>query len=89
MKAKSGLNRAILDQGWYEFRRQLEYKQEWQGGRVIAVNPQHTSQTCPDCGHVAAENRKTQAAFACVECNFKGNADFVAAKNILNAGISG
>ena len=30
--AKSGLNRAILDQGWYEMRRQLEYKQRWRGG---------------------------------------------------------
>ncbi|WP_241185314.1 IS200/IS605 family accessory protein TnpB-related protein, partial [Klebsiella grimontii] len=37
--AKSGLNRAILDQGWYEMRRQLEYKQRWRGGEVLAVNP--------------------------------------------------
>ncbi|WP_148939194.1 transposase, partial [Shigella sonnei] len=32
--AKSGLNRSILDQGWYEMRRQLEYKQLWRGGQV-------------------------------------------------------
>ena len=32
VKQKSGLNRAILDQGWYEFRRQLEYKSAWRGG---------------------------------------------------------
>lgn len=35
--AKSGLNRAILDQGWYEMRRQLEYKQLWRGEEVQAV----------------------------------------------------
>ncbi|MBO0863375.1 MAG: transposase, partial [Chloracidobacterium sp.] len=29
VRAKSGLNKAILDQGWYEFRRQLNYKLEW------------------------------------------------------------
>lgn len=29
VRAKSGLNRSILDQGWYELRRQLEYKQLW------------------------------------------------------------
>lgn len=29
VKAKSGLNKSILDQGWGEFRRQLEYKQAW------------------------------------------------------------
>jgi putative transposase len=39
VRAKSGLNKAILDQGWYEFRRQLEYKQRWRGGMVIAVSP--------------------------------------------------
>lgn len=36
VKAKSGLNRSILDQGWFEFRRQLEYKQAWAGGQVLA-----------------------------------------------------
>lgn len=34
VRAKSGLNRSILDQGWYEMRRQLEYKQIWRGGQV-------------------------------------------------------
>ena len=32
VEAKSGLNRSILDKGWFEFRRQLEYKQAWNGG---------------------------------------------------------
>ncbi|EAA4085120.1 transposase, partial [Salmonella enterica subsp. salamae] len=36
VRAKSGLNRSILDQGWYEMRRQLEYKQLWRGGQVLA-----------------------------------------------------
>ncbi|WP_250379580.1 transposase, partial [Escherichia coli] len=27
----------ILDQGWYEMRRQLEYKQLWRGGQVLAA----------------------------------------------------
>lgn len=37
VRAKSGLNRSILDQGWYEMSRQLEYKQFWRGGQVLAV----------------------------------------------------
>ncbi len=49
VKAKSGLNKAILDQGWGEFRRQLGYKLAWQGGMLIAVPPHHTSQTRPHC----------------------------------------
>lgn len=84
VKAKSGLNRSILDQGWNEFRRQLEYKMSWSGGEVVAVAPHYTSQACPCCGHVHKENRKTQAKFECVSCGFEENADFVGALNILN-----
>jgi putative transposase len=55
-------------------------------GQVVAVNPRNTSRTCPCCGHVSAQNRQTQARFACVECGFEGNADLVGAINILAAG---
>lgn len=84
--AKSGLNKAILDQGWFEFRRQLEYKMAWAGGRVIVVPPQNTSRACPNCGHIAKENRQSQARFQCVECDFAEHADVVGAINILRAG---
>ena len=84
--AKSGLNKAILDQGWAEFRRQLDYKLDWNGGILIAVPPQYTSQTCACCGHVAKENRKTQAKFECVDCGYANNADVVGAMNILARG---
>jgi putative transposase len=86
VKAKSGLNKSILDQGWGEFRRQLEYKMAWQGGVFIAVPPQHTSQTCPECGHIARENRVNQAQFKCVNCGCEGHADVVGAINILARG---
>ena len=86
VRAKSGLNKSILDQGWFEFRRQLEYKQAWLGGEVLAVPPRNTSRTCPACGYVSAENRQTQARFACVECGYENNADLVGAINILERG---
>lgn len=86
VRAKSGLNKSILDQGWFEFRRQLDYKLAWNGGWLVAVPPQYTSRTCPCCGHVSADNRQTQAKFACVECGFEENADVVGAINVLRAG---
>ncbi len=86
VRAKSGLNKSILDQGWGEFRRQLEYKTVWNGGWLIAVPPHHTSQTCPCCGHVSKDNRQTQARFHCVQCSFEDHADKVGAINILRAG---
>ena len=66
VQAKSGLNKAILDQGWGEFRRQLDYKLAWHGGHLIAVPPHNTSRTCPACGLVSKDNRQTQARFECM-----------------------
>ncbi|QSR89443.1 transposase [Methylacidiphilum caldifontis] len=85
-RAKSGLNKSILDQGWFEFRRQLDYKLAWRGGWLVVVPPQNTSRTCPACGHVSADNRQTQAQFACVECGCEEHADLVGAINVLRAG---
>jgi putative transposase len=85
--AKSGLNKAILDQGWRMFRTMLEYKQLWCGGETIAVAPQYTSQKCADCGHVSSENRPSQAVFSCVACGHTDHADVNAARNILAAGL--
>ncbi len=65
VRAKSGLNKSILDQDWFAFRCQLDYKLAWNGGHLIAVPPQNTSRTCPCCAHVSAENRQTQARLAC------------------------
>jgi len=86
VRAKSGLNQAILDQGWGEFRRQLEYKLAWRGGMLLAVPPHYTSQTCPSCGHVSGHNRRTQGRFTCVACGYENNADVVGAMNILERG---
>lgn len=86
VRAKSGLNRTILDQGWYEMRRQLEYKQLWSGGQVLAVPPAYTSQRCACCGHTAKENRLSQSKFRCQVCGYTANADVNGARNILAAG---
>lgn len=86
VKAKSGLNRSILDQGWSMFREMLAYKLAWRGGRLVAVPPAYTSQQCPECGCVAKENRKSQSEFCCVECGYSGNADHVGAINVLRVG---
>jgi putative transposase len=58
----------------------------WAGGLFLAVPPQNTSRTCPRCGHVSGDNRRTQAEFVCVECDFQENADLVGAINVLRAG---
>jgi putative transposase len=86
--AKAGLNRALLGQGHAETVRQLSYKLGWFGGELNKVNPAFTSQTCPQCGHVCADNRPARDRFKCIACGHVGHADNVAAMNILAAGLA-
>lgn len=84
VRAKRGLNRAILSTGWAALGRLLDYKVR----RVVRVSPHYTSRTCSRCGFVAAANRKTQAEFKCLACGYEANADVNAARNILRRGLS-
>ena len=86
VKAKSGLNRGILDQGWSLFNSMLDYKLEELGGRLIKVCPRYTSQKCPCCPYQDKENRESQSRFICKNCGHTANADDVAAINILARG---
>ena len=79
---------AILDASPFELRRQLEYKTQWRGGLLVPIAPQNTSRKCPECGHMSAENRKSQAKFVCGRCGFSAPADFVSAVNIREAGLA-
>jgi putative transposase len=88
VRAKSGLNRSILDASPFALRRQLEYKTMWRGGLLVPVPPQNTSRFCPCCEHVSKDNRKSQTEFVCVECGFSENADLVGAINIKRLGIA-
>ena len=88
VRAKSGLNRSILEEGLGELVRQLEYKLKLKGGILIKVDPRNTSRTCLRCGHVDKENRQTQAGFCCVKCGYSNNADLVGAINIKRAGLA-
>lgn len=82
--AKAGLNRSILDASWAQFLGILANKAESAGRLVVPVDARNTSRTCPECGHVAKENRVTQAKFECLRCGFAANADHVGATNVLN-----
>ena len=82
VRQKAGLNREILATGWYKLEQCLAYKTE-----INKVPAQYTSQACNKCGHVAKENRKTQANFECVACGHRDNADINAALNILAFGV--
>ena len=79
VRQKSGLNRAILAQGWGLLARRLSDKAP---GRVEKITPHFTSQRCSACGHVDPKSRQSQARFVCTACCFAGHADVNAAINI-------
>lgn len=79
VRAKSGLNRSILDKGWGMFAQRLEHKA---AGRVEYVPAAFTSQRCSACGIVNGASRESQADFRCTSCGFSANADHNAALNI-------
>src|SRR5690606_15294762 len=84
------LARAISDCGWSEFRRQLEYKCERYGRRLVVIDRWHpTSKTCSACGHLLAELSLSTRHWTCPSCGTRHDRDINAAKNILAAGRAG
>jgi putative transposase len=78
--AKRGLNRGISRSCWGLLAARLQHKAS---GRVEQIPAAYTSQRCAVCGHVAPENRKSQAVFQCRACTAGPcNADVNAARNI-------
>ena len=82
VRAKSGLNRAILGVGWHQLETMLSYK----AARFEKVDPAYTSQTCAACKVVDKRSRESQAVFVCAACGHRDNADRNAAVVILNRG---
>jgi IS605 OrfB family transposase len=82
VRAKAGLNRALLDAGFGLLGTLIREKAEHAARVVIKVDPRYTSQTCAACGHVSRSSRKG-ALFACVRCGHEADADVNAARVIL------
>ena len=88
VRAKSGLNRAILAKGWHQFALALSSAARYTGTAVVAVPAAFTSQRCSSCGHVDPKSRESQAVFRCTSCAHCEHADVNAANNILAAGLA-
>jgi putative transposase len=83
------LARAISGSGWGEFRRQLEYKCQRYGRRLIVIDRWYpSSKTCSACGHLLAELSLGTRHWTCPSCGARHDRDVNAAKNILAAGLA-
>ncbi len=67
--------------------RQIEYKSEMVGIKVVRITEEYTSQTCSSCGVVRKSNRKYRGLYACNECGLVLNADVNASRNMIQKGV--
>jgi putative transposase len=80
--------RSILDAGFYELRRQLTYKTDDRGHRVIVVDQFYpSSKKCSHCGETKAKLARSDRVFECSTCGVSLDRDVNAARNIRDEGI--
>ena len=86
MMANHKLAKAVGSMGFYEFRRQLEYKCELYGSELIVVDRWFpSSKTCSHCGEVKQSLSLSERVFNCEHCNFSCDRDLNAALNLAMA----
>ncbi|MHA1104150.1 MAG: RNA-guided endonuclease InsQ/TnpB family protein [Promethearchaeota archaeon] len=67
--------------------RQIEYKSEMVGIKVVRITEEYTSQACSSCGIVRKSNRKYRGLYVCKECGMVLNADVNASRNMIHKGV--
>jgi len=86
--AKSGLNKAILDMGWGDFKSMLDYKCDWYGKNLSVIGRfDPSSKTCSVCGLINKDLTLKDREWICVKCGSIHDRDVNAAKNIKNFGL--
>ena len=88
MVKNHSLARSISDASWSSFRTMLEYKADWYGRDVIAIDRFYpSSKTCSECGHIVKSLPLNIRNWEC-ECGAMHDRDVNAAKNILAVGLA-
>ncbi|MGW5754513.1 RNA-guided endonuclease InsQ/TnpB family protein [Nocardia rhamnosiphila] len=88
MVRNRSLSRAISDASWSEFRAMLEYKADWYGRTVVAIDRFYpSSKTCSTCGRINDSMPLRVREWTCA-CGALHDRDINAAKNIRAAGLA-
>ena len=83
------LARAISDVGWYEFRRQLEYKSAMRGNNLVFADRFFaSSKLCSQCGHKMEQMPLSVRQWKCLCCGAEHDRDVNAAINLRNLAVS-
>lgn len=88
MKNKS-LSRAIAEQCFYEFYRQIEYKTSWNNIKFIVADKFYpSSKICSCCGQIKKHLKLSERIYKCDKCGYLIDRDKNASINLLNYGKS-
>ena len=83
MLANHKLAKAVQDMGFYEFRRQLEYKCQLYGSQLIIADRWYPSyKTCSNCGTIKESLSLSERIFSCKNCHWVMDRDLNAAINL-------
>ena len=78
------LSKAVQEQCFYEFIRQMKYKCEWNGIEFIQVDRFYpSSKTCSNCGTIKKDLKLSDRTFVCPDCGFTIDRDYNAALNLM------
>ncbi|MFG1949521.1 zinc ribbon domain-containing protein [Micromonospora sp. NPDC048830] len=81
--ANRRLARHIADAGFAELRRQLTYKTQWSGGRLIVADRWYpSSKTCSGCGTVKTKLALSERTYHCEACGLVTDRDHNASLNL-------
>lgn len=77
------LSKAIAEQGFYEFIRQMKYKCEWTGIDFVQADRFYpSSKTCLACGCIKRDLKLSDRTYVCPECGAVIDRDYNAAVNL-------
>ncbi|WP_107668748.1 RNA-guided endonuclease TnpB family protein [Cyanothece sp. BG0011] len=89
MMANHKLAKAVQDMGFYEFRRQLDYKTiVYNSELIIADRWFPSSKKCSNCGHIKETLSLSERVFECELCSFKCGRDLNASFNLASLAVS-
>lgn len=90
---KTKLAKSTYDAGWFELKRQLDYKCKYAGCQLEMVNESYTTQACSCCGDISDSSPKGRAGlaireWACAECGTRHDSDLMPLRTFLRSGLT-
>jgi putative transposase len=83
MMKNKHLSKAIAEQCFSEFIRQMRYKCEWNGIRFVQADRFYpSSKTCSHCGIIKRDLKLSDRTYVCPDCGFTIDRDLNAAINL-------